>query len=317
MLWPPVMAAARARSRWSLRAKPGPRCWARRAADTAADRVVGVLPVAPYRQWVLTFPFEVRFLLAVDGAFLTEMLSAFMRTLFAWMRVRARRIGISKGEPGSVTPADRTVHRTVLPMLGLGSPSHRTRGPDPALRRCTQPQSRGLDPGTVTDGTVAVTDAGGVPHLVMLQVFYGNYSHLVNVKLLQDWAQGHGLHRHRPAPPGLVGRGRAGADPRLRLLDKGGPGGGGSPRGPGADPRGSPGGLPRPRPGGPPRGRLPASGRAADPPRRARRAAARGWRGWPCWPWPCGGGPCGQRLQRPGTFSGKAKANQTAATMRP
>jgi len=88
---------------FSCKGRICPSCWARRAADTAAHLVDRVLPVAPYRQWVLTFPFEVRFLLAVDGAFLTEMLSAFMRSLFAWMRLRARRIGISKGEPGSVT----------------------------------------------------------------------------------------------------------------------------------------------------------------------------------------------------------------------
>ncbi len=88
---------------FSCKGRICPSCWARRAADTAAHLVDRVLPVAPYRQWVLTFPFESRFLLAVDGAFMTKMLSAFLRTLFAWMRRRARRIGISKGEPGSVT----------------------------------------------------------------------------------------------------------------------------------------------------------------------------------------------------------------------
>jgi hypothetical protein len=34
--------------------EPGPPCWARRAADTAADLVDRVLPEARYRQWVLT-----------------------------------------------------------------------------------------------------------------------------------------------------------------------------------------------------------------------------------------------------------------------
>ncbi|MFH1529107.1 MAG: hypothetical protein ABIK09_00040, partial [Pseudomonadota bacterium] len=42
---------------------------ARKAADTAAHLVDRVLPEAPYRQWVLTFPWEVRFLLAMDRKF--------------------------------------------------------------------------------------------------------------------------------------------------------------------------------------------------------------------------------------------------------
>lgn len=92
---------------FSCKGRICPSCWARRAADTAARLVDRVLPPAPYRQWVLTFPFEARFLLAVDGEFLTEMLSAFMRTLFAWMRLRARRIGVARGEPGSVTFVQR------------------------------------------------------------------------------------------------------------------------------------------------------------------------------------------------------------------
>jgi len=99
--------SSRARSLRSLRAKPGPRCWARRAADTAAHLVDHVLPEARWRQWVLTFPFEVRFLLQVDPLFLSEMLTGFLRILFAWMRRRARAAGARGGEPGSVTFVQR------------------------------------------------------------------------------------------------------------------------------------------------------------------------------------------------------------------
>ena len=64
-------------------------------------------PEAPYRQWVLTFPWELRFLLAMDRTFLTEMLRVFQRTLFAWQRLRGRRAGIRDGRPGAVTFVQR------------------------------------------------------------------------------------------------------------------------------------------------------------------------------------------------------------------
>jgi hypothetical protein len=65
-----------------------------------------VLPQAPYRQWVLTFPWELRFLLAVEPDFLSEMLAAFLRTVFAWQRLQGRRVGLY-GETGSVTFTQR------------------------------------------------------------------------------------------------------------------------------------------------------------------------------------------------------------------
>ena len=43
-----------------------PSCTARRMSDEAAYLVDMVLPEAPYRQWTLTFPFALRFLLARD-----------------------------------------------------------------------------------------------------------------------------------------------------------------------------------------------------------------------------------------------------------
>jgi len=62
-----------------------------------------VLPEAPYRQWVLTFPCYLRFLLAVDREFMNGMLRAFLRTVFAWQRLRGRQSGIPCGHPGSIT----------------------------------------------------------------------------------------------------------------------------------------------------------------------------------------------------------------------
>ena len=88
---------------FSCKGRLCPSCWARKAADTAAHLVDRVLPEAPYRQWVLTFPWEIRFLLAMDRKFLSEMLRVFLRTIFAWQRLRGRQAGIPEGQPGAVT----------------------------------------------------------------------------------------------------------------------------------------------------------------------------------------------------------------------
>jgi hypothetical protein len=88
---------------FSCKGRLCPSCWGRKAADVAAHLVDRLLPEAPYRQWVLTFPWELRFLLAMDRRFLTEMLRVFLRTLFAWQRLRGRRAGIQDGRPGAVT----------------------------------------------------------------------------------------------------------------------------------------------------------------------------------------------------------------------
>ena len=92
---------------FSCKGRVCPSCWARRTAETAADLVDRVLPVAPHRQWVLTFPWELRFLLAVEPEFLSEMLAVFLRTVFAWQRLQGRRLGLRGGETGSVTFTQR------------------------------------------------------------------------------------------------------------------------------------------------------------------------------------------------------------------
>lgn len=88
---------------FSCKGRLCPSCQARRAADVAAHLVDRLLPDAPYRQWVLTFPWELRFLLAMDRTFLSEMLGGFQKTLFAWQRLRGRRAGLRDGRPGAVT----------------------------------------------------------------------------------------------------------------------------------------------------------------------------------------------------------------------
>src|SRR5262244_3701828 len=79
-----------------------PSCTTRRMHDTAAHLVDRVLPRAPYRQWVLSLPRRLRFLLARDASLLGQVLRIFLRAVFAWQRRRARSQGI-RGQCGSVT----------------------------------------------------------------------------------------------------------------------------------------------------------------------------------------------------------------------
>ncbi|MBM3287987.1 MAG: hypothetical protein FJY88_11655, partial [Candidatus Eisenbacteria bacterium] len=66
---------------FSCKGKLCPSCLARRAGDTAAWLVDHLLPEAGYRQWVLTFPWSLRFRLAMDRALVHELLTVFLRTL--------------------------------------------------------------------------------------------------------------------------------------------------------------------------------------------------------------------------------------------
>ena len=84
-----------------------PSCLARKAADTAAHLVDRLLPEAAYRQYVLTFPRELHFLLSVDPPFMTKMLGAYLQLLFAWLRRRGQDLGIDGGQTGAVSFVQR------------------------------------------------------------------------------------------------------------------------------------------------------------------------------------------------------------------
>ena len=92
---------------FSCKGKLCPSCLARRSADTAAWLVDRLLPEAGYRQWVLTFPWTLRFRLAADRALFSKLLGVFLRTLFAWQCRRGRALGIVGGQTGAVTFVQR------------------------------------------------------------------------------------------------------------------------------------------------------------------------------------------------------------------
>ena len=92
---------------FSCKGRLCPSCVGRRMADIAAYLVDDLLPAAPYRQWVLTFPWVLRFRLAVDRPLFSNLLGAFLRTVFAWQRRRGRALGIRDGQTGAVTFVQR------------------------------------------------------------------------------------------------------------------------------------------------------------------------------------------------------------------
>jgi len=83
-----------------------PSCGARRMAETAALLVDEVLPERPLRQWVLSLPFALRFLLATDSHALTYVLAIVYRTLSAHLLKKAR-LTRATGNTGAVTLIQR------------------------------------------------------------------------------------------------------------------------------------------------------------------------------------------------------------------
>ena len=114
-----------------------PSCGGRRMADTAAHLVDRVLPWVPVRQWVLTFPFALRYRLAYDARLTGEVLRIFIRAIFASLRRRARRrAGIRWPQCGAVTFVQRSgdalnlnvhFHTLVLDGVYEGHPSRSLR----------------------------------------------------------------------------------------------------------------------------------------------------------------------------------------------
>ena len=84
-----------------------PSCGARRMVESAAHRVDHVFPEAPVRQWVLTFPFPLRFLLAAQPGVLTEVLAIVQRGISTFL-VRHSGFTVASGaRTGAVTLIQR------------------------------------------------------------------------------------------------------------------------------------------------------------------------------------------------------------------
>ena len=83
-----------------------PSCGARRMAETAALLADGVLPERPLRQWVLSLPYALRFLLATDPDALTLVLGAVYRTISGYL-LKSADLTRTTGATGAVTLIQR------------------------------------------------------------------------------------------------------------------------------------------------------------------------------------------------------------------
>jgi hypothetical protein len=100
-----------------------PSCCGRRMADSAAHLVDRVLPLVPYRQWVVSYPKRLRLAFARDPHAASESTTLFLREVFRWQRQQARRLGVKKPLVGAVCATQRfgslvnlnIHHHSVLP----------------------------------------------------------------------------------------------------------------------------------------------------------------------------------------------------------
>ncbi|MCP4006307.1 MAG: transposase [bacterium] len=85
-----------------------PSCGGRRMADTSAHLLDRVWPRVPIRQWVLTLPYALRYRCAYDASLTSQVLRAFLRSLFAELRRRAHREHAVRAQQcGSITFVQR------------------------------------------------------------------------------------------------------------------------------------------------------------------------------------------------------------------
>lgn len=80
-----------------------PSCGARRMSNTAAHLVDKVLPIGAIRQWVLSLPFRIRYLLAYNSDLLSSLLGIYFRAVSSYYTLQAKKDGIKKSKTAAVT----------------------------------------------------------------------------------------------------------------------------------------------------------------------------------------------------------------------
>jgi len=82
-------------------------CGGKRMAATAAHLRNHVFPDVRARQWVLSLPFATRYRVAFDAPLLRSASQSFARSVFGWLRARARDLGVFRGQCGAITFVQR------------------------------------------------------------------------------------------------------------------------------------------------------------------------------------------------------------------
>ena len=84
-----------------------PSCGGRRMAESAAHLTDHVFPRVPVRQWVVSFPWTLRYLLARRPSLCRAVRRVFLRAVFGFYRQRAAAEGIEGGRCGAVNRLQR------------------------------------------------------------------------------------------------------------------------------------------------------------------------------------------------------------------
>ena len=85
-----------------------PSCFGKRMAETVTHLVDHVLPEAPYRQWVLTFPFALRFWLATNNKLLSKVNKIVTGEIGKFYSKKAKADGVLDPLPGAITFIQRS-----------------------------------------------------------------------------------------------------------------------------------------------------------------------------------------------------------------
>ena len=85
-----------------------PSCLGRKMAETTLNLSECVLPAAPLRQWVLTFPFAWRSRLGFDAALFSAVTRVFVQTVLQFYAQRMKKAGVARGQSGAVVVLQRT-----------------------------------------------------------------------------------------------------------------------------------------------------------------------------------------------------------------
>jgi hypothetical protein len=151
-----------------------PRCGGRRMAERAAHLVDHVFPDVPVRQWVLSLPYRLRYVLAWDHDLCRAVVAVFLRAVFL-LRARACDGGVEDGRGGAVAVVQRfggalnlNVHIHALVLGGVFASRSRRPRWAPVMRSgrsmtCTRGSS--CRPGSASGWSASATSVASTGHI--------------------------------------------------------------------------------------------------------------------------------------------------------